>query len=327
MGAGIVFLAATFLGTTFLAEAFLTAVFGAADFLGLAFELAAVLEEVAFLATAFFAVFFAGVIVMWNLQVNLTQNKVFYLAQQPIHIGEYSVYFQETTSTNDALRLLLTQQTLPEGALVYASYQSKGKGQLGNSWESVDGENLLVSVVLYPQVLFADEQVWLNIICCLAVNDTAAHFAKSISVIKWPNDIFIEGKKVAGILIENSLQRNKIKFSLIGIGLNLNQQHFSVDKAASLSRFSGAWVDPKVARLVLCENLNKYYSLLKANKRDFLWEEYHKNLLGKGVAIAFKANGQTFEGEILGIDKKGRLHVLSGGEIKSYANKEIEFIT
>lgn len=248
------------------------------------------------------------------------------MAQQPIHIGEYSVFYQETTSTNDALRLLYSQQNLPEGALVHASFQSKGKGQVGNSWESEEGENLLMSVLLYPQFLLAEEQVWLNIICSLAVKDCAESLSKSTAWIKWPNDIFINSKKVAGILIENSLQRNKIKYCILGIGLNLNQRQFSIPKAASLCSFSGAWVDPKLARLTLSENLNKYYSLLIGNKREMLWDLYHQHLMGKGVELQFVANGRKFMAEIMGIDKKGRLHVMEAGEIRSYAHKEIEFI-
>lgn len=248
------------------------------------------------------------------------------MAHQPLNIGEYSVYLEETTSTSDALKLLYSAENLPEGAVVYTDFQTKGRGQQTNSWESNPAENLLMSILLQPHFLLSDEQVWLNIVISLAMREVAEDFAKTSAQIKWPNDIFIQGKKVAGILIENVLQGNRLRFSIVGVGLNLNQQVFKTEKAVSLTYFSGAWIDPNIVRLSLCEKLTHYYSLLKAKKHSHLWDLYHSFLLGKGLDAEFTLDEKLIIGTIMGIDKKGRLHLLIEDEIKSFAHKEIEFV-
>jgi BirA family biotin operon repressor/biotin-[acetyl-CoA-carboxylase] ligase len=256
----------------------------------------------------------------------LTQNKHFSLAHQPINIGAYSVYLEQTTSTNDELKLLINSTNVPEGALVHTQYQSKGRGQMQNTWESEFGSNLLLSIYLKPQFLLAEEQIWLNLVCSLALRDTVATLCQEPVFIKWPNDIFIQKKKLAGILIENVLQGNRIRMAIIGIGLNLNQESFNTPQAASIFNFTKIKVDPNHARTLLCEKLTHYYALLLGNKREPLWELYHTHLFAKGEPAVFEKNGETFIGEILGIDKKGRIHILQNDEIKSYANKEIKLI-
>lgn len=246
--------------------------------------------------------------------------------QQPLNIGEYSVYLEQTTSTNDELKLLINNSNLPEGAIVYTQFQSKGRGQMQNTWESEFGSNLLMSIYLKPQFLLAEEQIWLNLLCSLALRDTVETLSQQAVFIKWPNDILIQNNKLAGILIENVLQGNRIRMSTIGIGLNLNQESFSTPNAASVKNFTNNLVEPTHARKILCENLTHYYALLKANKRDLLWDLYHTHLFAKGVPALFEKDGTIFTGEILGIDKKGRLHIWQDDEIKSYANKEISFV-
>jgi BirA family biotin operon repressor/biotin-[acetyl-CoA-carboxylase] ligase len=179
---------------------------------------------------------------------------------------------------------------------------------------------------LKPQFLLAEEQIWLNLVCSLALRDTVAALCLEPVLIKWPNDIFIQKKKLAGILIENVLQGNRIRMAIIGIGLNLNQESFNTPQAASIFNFTKIKVDPNHARTLLCEKLTHYYALLLGNKRESLWELYHTHLFAKGEPTVFEKNGETFIGEILGIDKKGRIHILQNDEIKSYANKEIKLI-
>lgn len=248
------------------------------------------------------------------------------MAQQPINIGAYSVYLEQTTSTNDELKLLINSGNLPEGAVVYTQFQSKGRGQMQNTWESEFGSNLLLSIYLKPQFLLAEEQIWLNLLVSLALRDTVEALCKEPTFIKWPNDIFIQKKKVAGILIENVLQGNRIRMAIIGIGLNLNQESFLAPQAASLINFTKIRVEPNHARTLLCEKLTHYYALLTGNKKAILWDLYHTHLFAKGEPAVFEKNGETFIGEILGIDKKGRLHILQNDEIKSYANKEVAFV-
>lgn len=248
------------------------------------------------------------------------------MAQQPINIGEYSVFLEETSSSNDSLKLLLNAENLPEGAVLYTHFQTNGRGMQGNSWESNSAQNLLMSLYLKPQFLFADEQIWLNIMVSLGLRDTAQDLCTQKVWIKWPNDIFIEQKKVAGILIENVLQGQRIKLCIIGIGLNLNQVAFRDSRAASLSSFTSETIDLNEARRILCKHLSRYYALIKAKQHTKLWEQYHTHLLGKGQVALFEEGTTQFEAQIMGIDKRGRMHLLVGEDIRSYAHKELVFI-
>ncbi len=248
------------------------------------------------------------------------------MAYQPLNIGDYSVFLEETNSTNDALKLLFGKEELPEGALVYTHFQSNGRGQQNAVWESERGKNLLLSVLLKPHFLLADEQIWLNLVISLALRDAVEKLSGLPACIKWPNDIYFEDKKLAGILIENALQGKRLRYSIIGIGLNLNQENFSNEKAASLFSLTGNRFEPKLARETFCVQLSHYYALLLGKQHNLLWEKYHQYLHGKGQLARFEKDGEQIEAEILGIDKRGRLHLLQNEEIKSYAHKEITFI-
>ncbi len=248
------------------------------------------------------------------------------MAHQALNIGEYSVFLEETSSTNETLKTLYSAEPLPEGALVYAHYQTAGRGYLQNVWESEKGENLLASVLLKPQFLQAEEQIWLNVVVSLALRELAETYSKMPATIKWPNDIYIQQNKVAGILIENTLQGSKIKHSIIGMGLNINQQHFKNEKVASLFQFAGVRFEPKELRLALCAQLNHFYGLLRGKQFNLLWDLYHKHLMGKGQYAQFKKGSVIFEGLIMGIDKKGRLHLEVEEEVRCFVHKEIEFV-
>lgn len=248
------------------------------------------------------------------------------MAHQPLNIGAYSVFLEETASTNETLKVLYGSEPLPEGALVYTHYQTQGKGYLNNVWESERGENLLLSVLLKPNFLLAEEQIWLNIAISLALRETASQFAGREAHIKWPNDIYIGDKKIAGILLENTLQGNKIKYCVAGMGLNVNQANFQYPHAASLFHFSQHRADLKALRLELMNQLNHFYGRLQGKLYSPLWELYHKHLLGRGEYAQFRKGSVIFEGLIMGIDKKGRLHVEVDDEVKCFVHKEIEFI-
>ncbi len=241
-------------------------------------------------------------------------------------IGSHTVFFEETTSTNDSLKLLYSSESLPEGAVIHASYQAEGRGQQESRWESEPGKNLLMSVLLIPNFLHADEQLWLNVCICLALRETVEQLSKKAAFIKWPNDIYAGHKKIAGILIENVLQGTKIKHTIVGIGLNVNQTEFHTHKASSLAFLAGKPLVLSEVRDLVCEKLEHFYSLLRQKQWASLWSLYHQFLYGRGEMAYFKLNGETLEAQILGLDKQGRLHLLINDEVRSFANKEIEFL-
>ena len=154
-----------------------------------------------------------------------------------------SIWFNlhETESTNSFLHEQLMSEKLPEGSVVTADYQTKGRGQRGSSWQSEAGENLLMSIVVYPDFLKASEAFVLSKCIALATCDLLADYSNQVR-IKWPNDILIEGKKVAGILIENILRGADIYATIAGIGINFNQQVFEVGLNSATSVFINSGV-------------------------------------------------------------------------------------
>jgi len=139
-----------------------------------------------------------------------------------------SLYVKQTESTNALCWDMNREKALPEGFVVYTDFQSAGKGQPGNSWESAEGKNLLFSMVLHPLHVPMNELFILSELVSVAIKRALDMYSPDITV-KWPNDIYTGDKKLAGILIENSLQGTKIKTVVVGIGLNVNQKEFVSD--------------------------------------------------------------------------------------------------
>jgi BirA family biotin operon repressor/biotin-[acetyl-CoA-carboxylase] ligase len=240
--------------------------------------------------------------------------------------GSYTIFLEETSSTNEALKIEELNKKLPEGSVLYANYQSKGKGQQEAKWESEPHKNILLSVLYYPGFLKPDEQMWLNMVISLACRKFLSVLIPQNEVfIKWPNDLVVNGKKIGGILIENSLQGTKIRSSIVGIGLNINQQIFQNETAISVFNLLDNEQKLSEIRQKLYTCLDEYYSLLKLKQFNFIKAEYEKCLLFKGKDASFLVDGKEVIGQILGIGAHGKLHLLIDDEIKSFANKEIVF--
>ena len=119
------------------------------------------------------------------------------------------MFFQNLPSTNSHALYLLKNSKLPEGTILYTNYQSSGKGYSGNKWESEDGKNLLISIILYPSFIKPEDQFLISMIVSLGVCDFLMRFIPECS-IKWPNDIWVNNDKIAGLLLEAPLQTMKL---------------------------------------------------------------------------------------------------------------------
>ena len=135
------------------------------------------------------------------------------------------IHINETNSTNNYLQSLCSEQKVEELTVVVADFQTSGRGQRGNSWESDPGKNLLFSTVIFPEFLEARRQFLISQIISLAIKEELDTYTTDIS-IKWPNDIYWKEKKICGMLIENDLMGRNISQSIIGIGININQEIF-----------------------------------------------------------------------------------------------------
>lgn len=250
-----------------------------------------------------------------------------------LFIGQNAIDLKSIDSTNSYASELMRQINPPEGTLIFTFDQQNGRGQRGNTWDSEPNKNAALSYILYPTFLKADKQSSLNKIICLAVADLLAEILeKSDNLpalkIKWPNDIYVGNKKIAGILIENSLREHNIKSSIIGIGININQTIFNEGiNATSLALLTNTTHDLMLIINRLCEFVEARYLQLKANKTDTIDAEYLKRLYRLDEWQNYIADDQILEGKIIGVSTFGKLRMqLRSDEIKEFYLKEIAFV-
>lgn len=239
------------------------------------------------------------------------------------------IRLEETESTNSYLRDLLKSQHLEEGSVVVADFQTAGRGQVGNSWYSDKGDNLLFSLLIYPTGIPANEQFIISRMVSLAIKNTLDQFADDIR-IKWPNDIYWKERKIAGILIENSLQGKIIENSIIGIGLNLNQQIFPVElpNPVSLRQITATEQDKNYILDLLLKEFFLLYKSLQRGEKQVIEDEYMLDLYrANGYYWYEDANGR-FQAEIDNVLPSGHLvlRTLDTNEERIYAFKEVQFI-
>ena len=243
-------------------------------------------------------------------------------------IGSNLLFFESLPSTNTHAVALLKKDNLQEGTIIYTDYQSAGKGYSGNSWESEESKNLLISIILFPSFIIPADQFYISMSVSLGICDFLQRHIPACS-IKWPNDIYIKDDKIAGILIESAIISGQIEYSIAGIGMNINQEKFksSAPNPVSLRQASGSSYDLKTCLKQLCSDIDKRYKQLSAGEAETIKNEYLSKLYRLKEWAEFKDGNGTFTGRILSIGEYGSLKIeLRNREIREYAFKEIEFI-
>ena len=210
-------------------------------------------------------------------------------------------------STNNYAANLVRLSQPPEGTVITAQEQSAGKGQRNSNWESHSGENLLCSVILYPKFLNASNQFCLSQAIALAVQEIIEKETTTETYIKWPNDIIVNDKKIAGILIENTWTNQRLGSSVIGIGINVNQTSFDTLKATSVRRITGKSFDIEACLLHLIQSLEKYYFKLQAGGTSEIVRHYLGHLYRINQVTDFLFENQQIRASIIGVDQSGRL--------------------
>ncbi|MGW8121239.1 biotin--[acetyl-CoA-carboxylase] ligase [Roseivirga echinicomitans] len=229
-------------------------------------------------------------------------------------------------STNDIALQILKKPDTHEGLVVITDHQTAGRGQRGNDWKSGLGTNLTLSIVLKPSFLQASDQFYFNMVASLAVLRMLNKCAEGEDIkVKWPNDVLLKEKKVAGILIENTLQRSAIQWSVMGIGVNVNQQDLGIGKATSLFTVTNVVYELPVLFELLIESLEYYYLKLKFGKRDELKSEYLQHLFGFHEFRKYRGE-HLFDGKIIDVAESGRLVMETNRGIQSFDFKEVEFL-
>ncbi|MBX2844685.1 MAG: biotin--[acetyl-CoA-carboxylase] ligase [Saprospiraceae bacterium] len=243
-------------------------------------------------------------------------------------IGKVFHYFQEIESTNGYANELIAKSAPVEGTVILAAHQTKGKGQQGNEWDSAAGQNLLMSVVLRPHWIPIQHQFNLNMAVSVALQESMAAQVAAECAIKWPNDLMIDGHKVAGILIENTIQKQALAYSVVGIGLNVNQTFFppELTRATSMKRISGQDFQLDKVLSLLLERLEYWYLELMHGRLEGIRARYLKHLFQYQERCTYRVNGQMIEGQILGVNKFGKLMVEVKQSLVEYNTKEIEYV-
>lgn len=229
-------------------------------------------------------------------------------------------------STNLYTTELLGQSVINEFMLVTADYQDQGRGQRGKSWQSNPKENMLSSLVFFPKVKIEDQFLVSASASMVLLELLQEHGV--IGQVKWPNDIFVKGKKIAGILIENQIKDGRVASSVIGVGLNVNQTEFdSFDwEATSLLLLKNQQVD-------LNKVLDDWQRL--ASERLRFWiqnksgliQAFNRKLYLKNKRISFLRLGETVEGEIVWVNENGAIQINVNGKIKSFVNGDIKLLS
>ncbi len=232
-------------------------------------------------------------------------------------------------STNDiTAEMIQSGINVFEGTVIITDNQTAGRGQRGNVWEASIGENLTFSVIFKPAFLKASDQFQLNVAVSLGVFDFLSEFIDENLSVKWSNDIYYEDKKMGGILIENTLQGYNIGYSVVGIGLNINQMEFGNLRATSLRKASQNPLKYDLSEMLtkLLENLEKNYLRIKQGDYEALKNRYLANMYRFQKYHYFRRNGQMFTGQIIGIDETGKLGIETEGIVLYFDFKEVEFV-
>lgn len=237
---------------------------------------------------------------------------------------------EEASSTNTILKQMQQKEPLPEWSVVMTEFQTLGRGQMGNSWFSSKGKNMLLSLLLYPRRVKAKDQFIISRIVSLAIIKVLRKYTKSIT-IKWPNDIYWNDKKIAGILIENSLIGKQIDYTIVGLGLNVNEDEFPahLPNAVSLKQIMGPEFDREQLLLFLRYEFFKLYQSMERGEVAAIEKEYMQHLYRKGGVHWYADAGGRFEATIKKVLSSGHLVLATypDEEERTYAFKEVAFVT
>lgn len=232
-------------------------------------------------------------------------------------------------STNNFLKELIKKQEVENFTVVVANAQTNGRGQMGTLWQTEEGKNLIMSILLKDLTVQVEGIFLLNAMISVAVVEAISSFLIPNLSIKWPNDIMSANKKIAGILIENSIKPDNSILSVVGIGLNVNQTQFvDLPHASSLLLQTGQFFSIELVRDKIIERVRQLSAYVVNQEGDHIWDLYHKYLFKKNKPMVFEDNEENrFMGMIDSVTRNGLLQVvLENDEIRYFSIKEIKML-
>ena len=240
-------------------------------------------------------------------------------------IGNKIIHLNSVDSTNNYIANLNKSNEIDSGTVILADEQFNGRGQRGSGWSANPGENLTFSFFLDNVNLAVDKQFFLTELVSLVLIDLL-HKNGVDAKIKWPNDIYVEGKKISGMLIENQLSHSGIKSTIIGVGLNINQQNFEGFKATSLIIETGQFRQMNDVLFSFVESFNRLSSIFSPQRFDEIHNEYLSKMYLFKEESKFSDEKEVFNGEIVNVLNTGQLVVKREEVENEYNLKEIKFL-
>ena len=234
-----------------------------------------------------------------------------------------------TNSTNTYLKNLLKEKQVKDLSCIWALSQTQGRGQQGAKWISEPGKNLTFSVLKKFENLPSEYHFLLNMEVSLAIFRALKKLYIPDLAVKWANDILSSKKKICGILIENTLHKEQISASIIGIGVNVNQVFFNnLPNVSSLQKIMGHPFDLEEVLLLICQELEVSLKSLSPTRFETMLDEYHTHLFRKDKPSTFEyPNGERFMGYIRGVSHNGQLQVEQEDALmSSFSLKEIKLL-
>lgn len=234
-----------------------------------------------------------------------------------------------TNSTNTYLKNLLKEKQVKDLSCIWALSQTQGRGQQGAKWISEPGKNLTFSILKKFENLSSEYHFLLNMEVSLAIFRALKKLYIPDLAVKWANDILSSKKKICGILIENTLHKEQISSSIIGIGVNVNQIFFNdLPNVSSLQKIMGHPFDLEEVLLLICQELEVSLKSLSPTRFETMLDEYHTHLFRKDKPSTFEyPNGERFMGYIRGVSHNGQLQVEQEDALmSSFSLKEIKLL-
>ncbi len=235
---------------------------------------------------------------------------------------------KKVASTNDHLKKLTIEKDLPEGYVVVTNYQKNGRGQEESYWESAPGDNLTISLLLRPTFLLAENIFMVSKVISLGIISYLIKLDKCFT-IKWPNDIYYCNKKLGGILIENQLLGNKLNFTIVGIGININQEVFksNAPNPISLKNIFSKNFDLNECLNDILTQIGIWYNVLNNGLTDKINKTYFAHLYRNNSYYEYKAENRIFKAQIKSVDNDGKITMeTTDGLLRTFYFKEVEFV-
>ncbi len=232
-------------------------------------------------------------------------------------VGKPFIELLEVDSTNNYAMAQVQAALAVHGTAWFAHKQTSGKGQRGKTWLSKEKENIILSLAINPSPLTVSNQFVVSAVTALACAELLKRYTDKDIKIKWPNDIYCVDRKAGGILIENIIQGQQLKFSIVGIGININQTVFSADvpNATSLAEVTGKQYDPVVLAGELCVIFEKKWSLIEEGGFDKILFDYQQHLYKLNEIVKFKFENEVLLAKVVGVNAQGELILNTGEQI------------